>query len=393
MPDLRKRRYEEALRILAEQKLPKPSSASGWSDLAAGLVYEQRPAPGTNIRGVSEVQLFISRGLRRIPDLKGRTKADAAMLLARSDFRLGDVQPGFSSYPEGQIYDQTPTPGPAPPGRDDVMVYVSQGPATRVPSLVGMKEGAALEVLRQADLVGVREQKKRHSPRPANEILHTAPKAGTLVVRRSQVTYGIASGLNRIPQTIGLSIDAATVTLTDAGFRLGEVTDQHDDNVTDGVLTSAPEAGQLTPVGSPIALVMATHLVELPNLTGEWVDTAEATLTQAGFKPVMRRQFALAMPGRVLEQSPTGRAKRGDAVTLMVAGPMALILAIAAPLLGAGVTLWPPTLRSSLRIPTVSLPSTRDVEAPFVALELHLRVELVPGAPPEPFSVPIVKEV
>jgi len=125
---------------------------SDWSDVVpADRVQRQTPAPGEPVAQASGVVLVLSRGVQpvNVPDLVGRTRAEAEALLAGIQLRA-DVREEFTdAQPEaGRVATQTVPPDAVVPKGTTVELVVSRGPATIVvPDLRGQDlEGARAQL-------------------------------------------------------------------------------------------------------------------------------------------------------------------------------------------------------------------------------------------------------
>jgi beta-lactam-binding protein with PASTA domain len=123
-----------------------------------GVVVRQQPAPGTEARRRSTVVLTVSKGrqLVTVPDLVGRSEAQAGGALARLGLRAKVVRVP-SSDPPGTVVAQLPPAGGQHYKGASVQINVSRGSATStgpaqaaVPDVIGQDEATARERLRGA---------------------------------------------------------------------------------------------------------------------------------------------------------------------------------------------------------------------------------------------------
>lgn len=129
--------------------------------------------------------------------------------------------------------------------------------------------------------------------------------------------------LVEVPSVVGLGLDDATVTLERAGFGVA-VTEQPDDVAPPGQVVAQDPTGEARQ-GATVTIAVSTGPapVAIPDVTGLSEADATARLRQAGFTVDVRREENDSVPeGRVVSQNPTGEARAGTAVTVVVStGP------------------------------------------------------------------------
>ena len=101
------------------------------SDQPRGAVIASDPAPGTTLDLPATVSITLSQGPStvQIPDLTGRTLADARSALEQLGLRLGQTLRDTSSFmPENTVLSQAPTPGATVSAGASVNLRVSRFP-------------------------------------------------------------------------------------------------------------------------------------------------------------------------------------------------------------------------------------------------------------------------
>ena len=164
-------------------------------DVEAGRVIAQDPAADEVLEEGAEVDLTISAGLPPVPvpDLEGLPRLEAEGRLETAGL-VGDFQPQESSdVEEGDVISQDPGPGEMARPGSTVVVRISSGPPmVNVPSVVGLDQGNATNILSQA---GFRPQvRQEQSDRPAGTVVTTEPAPGSSAPRGSPVVIVISSG-------------------------------------------------------------------------------------------------------------------------------------------------------------------------------------------------------
>jgi serine/threonine protein kinase len=198
-----------------------------------------------------------SASLVTVPNLDGLTLEEATGSLAEFELRLGAQTPEISDREPGTVIAQQPAPGES----------IEQGQAVNV----------------------------------------------TISTGREQAT---------VPQLIGLtSLDAVRTALSDANQQLGEITEEDSNQPAGYVLAQDPAEGAQVAAGSPVAVVVSSGLVEVPDVRDVSQAQALSDLAQAGFEvQVVEQESTIEPPGIVLAQSPQPGTslERGSVVTITV---------------------------------------------------------------------------
>jgi len=119
---------------------------------APGTIITQSLLPGTKVERGTAVPVVLASDLPTVPDVKGRSAAEATLLLEQAGFKIavGDPVP-HDSVPKGQIASQVPSADTQlEPGRT-VTVVISDGPRlAEVPKLVGLSINRAKKAIEDA---------------------------------------------------------------------------------------------------------------------------------------------------------------------------------------------------------------------------------------------------
>ncbi len=157
-------------------------------------------------------------------------------------------------------------------------------------------------------------------------MIETDPPAGQQVAKGSNVDLKVSKGVKQavVPDLIGTTIDEATSTLESNGLK-AQVVSVVSGKEQDKVFQSKPAAGEKVDEGSIVKIYVPKAQTDVPDVTGQTVADAKATLTGAGFKVKTIQQTSQDVPkGSVISQSPRGGAKLtpGMTITLVVSsGP------------------------------------------------------------------------
>ncbi|WP_370291487.1 Stk1 family PASTA domain-containing Ser/Thr kinase [Nocardioides sp.] len=97
------------------------------ADDPRGTVVEQTPQPGTSIDTTTQITLCVSDGPEKVPDVRGKTRAQAEQLIREAGFNpvARDADPTDSSQPRGRVTEQVPNPGETRDQGADVVFFVS----------------------------------------------------------------------------------------------------------------------------------------------------------------------------------------------------------------------------------------------------------------------------
>jgi beta-lactam-binding protein with PASTA domain len=192
-----------------------------------------------------------------VPPLVGLGPGEAERTIAGLGLQMSVERQYYSpQIPEGRIMSQLPLPGTKVRRGWQVRVAQSLGPTrVAIPDVTGQSEHAAeLNILRrgleiasmaQVDAPGIpADQVLAQSPPPnATQVL--APNISLLVTALAQPQTFV------MPSFIGQPLGAASQTLQDAGFRLGNVSMAPSPTTSDASNPAAPTPPALAPPAQP----------------------------------------------------------------------------------------------------------------------------------------------
>ena len=206
-----------------------------------------------------------------------------------------------------------------------VVLLVSRGKVT-VPNVTGQSEQAAGATLRRAGLDAV-PSLQASSTVASGLVISQTPTAGTRVEKGSRVGVIVSGGPASAPVTDveGLSAADALSRLRKAGFKPTTTKETSATVAAGKVIATNPPAGTEKQLGSPVVVLVSSGPapVKVPDVTGQSLSLAEATLTNAGLTvgTVTKKTSATQAPETVLSQSPaTGSSVKAESkVNLTVA--------------------------------------------------------------------------
>ncbi len=179
-----------------------------------------------------------------------------------------------------------------------------------VPSLTGMTIDDATRRLTKLGFKIKQGTSRPSEGSPAGTIIEQTPLGGS-VARPGETVSVVTSAGQRsltVPETQGMSRRDAERALEEAGFSVGEVTQQSNDAARGTVLASKPAGGAKAPVGA-IGLIVSggPSSVTLPNVVGRPYADARSALEQIGLlvSGSGLDSVSTAPAGTVISQSPT----------------------------------------------------------------------------------------
>lgn len=292
-----------------------------------GIIVTQSERAGSRVVLGTPVDMLVSVPVTVVvPDLSGRSVAEARGLLEGLELGLGDVGSRESRQPEGSVLSQQPGAGTRIEINTAIDVVVAEPVTVLVPDVVGFAEGAANGLLRDAELT-VAGVTRRESRQPVGTVLEQDVTAGERVVIGTPVSLVLAEPVTvLVPEVVGRGESAATAALEEVELALGEVSYQESAAAVGTVLTQSLNPGTRVQIGTPINLLVAVvETVAVPELVGLPVEEARRSLVtgrlEVGNEEL--RETRIETEGTVLEQSRAAgtAAAVGTAVNLIVATP------------------------------------------------------------------------
>ncbi len=253
-----------------------------------------------------------------VPDVQGKSVADAEQALQTAGFRTTTEQEASKTVDKGNVIRTDPAAGEKAGKGSTVTIYESAGgEPVDVPDVVGQTEQAARSTLTEA---GFKVQVTRVS-NDADEgaVVAQDPAAGTSLTPGETILLSVSEGPVKVtvPDVRGLTEDEAMSALARAGFKVNPV--QQESSQTAGtVISQVPSQGAQAPEGSTVTIqVSAGESATVPNVIGESKDAATSKLQAAGFQ-VSAQETPSCSDENVCAQSPTGGTKhqKGSTVTI-----------------------------------------------------------------------------
>jgi serine/threonine-protein kinase len=221
--------------------------------VAIGTPTRTTPGEGVKVDKGATVTLYVSTGPPRqqIPDLRGRTLADATGELNNLGFtNTRSIEIPSTADLKGKVVGSTPAARSTQAVTELITIQVGTGPRkVTVPDLTGQREAQARTNLEQLDLeIAVISA---DSELPSGTVLSTSPVAGEVVDEKTTVQVTISRGnMFVMPDLRGRTSGQAQTILTSAGWERTTLTTvprnvplgSADD---DKILDQTPAAGSL----------------------------------------------------------------------------------------------------------------------------------------------------
>jgi serine/threonine-protein kinase len=226
------------------------------------------------------------------------------------------------NVPNGKVFRQDPGAGSKVDKGGTVTIWVSTGPPkVTVPAVKGEQWSTAQQTLVNAGLQPVKFSVGGNN---AGNVTATDPAAGQSVPKGSKVRVNVESGpaMVAVPSVVGLSIQAATSKLNNAGFHA--VTQYVDSNApANQVISQTPVSGTSAAKGTNVTVKVSNGppQVTVPDVVGYTSQQAVQALEAAGFQVNQQyTQTGAAGDNIVQSQNPAGgqSATKGSQVTITV---------------------------------------------------------------------------
>jgi eukaryotic-like serine/threonine-protein kinase len=264
-----------------------------------------------------------------VPSFVDRSSMQAQQSLVAAGLRPQVRQEPSETVPLDRVIRQDPQPGDMTSRGATVTLFVSSGaPLVAVPDVKGFTATDAQHTLTGAKFK-TKIANRFDGTAPKGTVLDVNPAIGTNAPEGSTITLTVSQGRQpvRVPQLVGVSLDAARADLGKIGLKLNVDQQTNSDLIPSGtIISQAQSAGSQAEPGSTIGVTVSTGavLVAVPDVGGKSVADAVATLQAASLTP--RIQYivdATNAGGNVSAEDPPANATapRRSTVTISVGVP------------------------------------------------------------------------
>jgi serine/threonine-protein kinase len=254
VPNLVGRQADEVDPILERRGLEVAFVPRESDDVPRDEVISQDPGAGEEVREGTTVTVVISsgRGQVPVPAVEGESQEDAQRALEDAGFKVKVEQASSDDVPEGDVISSSPRGGTSATKGRTVTITVSTGPSgIAVPKVVGLQRDEAEAQLEAAGLKA--EVTEQETTQPAGTVMQQDPTTGTRVDRGATVQLTVAKARPEVPDVTGATVEEATTTLEQAGFKVQ--TRERDDPTQVGlVVDQNPDAGTARSSGATITI-------------------------------------------------------------------------------------------------------------------------------------------
>ncbi|HZQ27523.1 MAG TPA: PASTA domain-containing protein [Acidimicrobiales bacterium] len=254
VPNLAGQSLTAARQAAAQSKFTVRVTGHTFNEAAAkDTVLTQHPPPGQPLKEHKAIDVTVSNGPapRPVPDLGGKTEAQARQLLADAGFGVTVNQATSETVAKGTVIDWTPK-GTQEKGTG-VAVTVSSGPPlVQVPDVSGQTYDAAAQALTSQ---GFKVQRKDDFSDTVDKgkVISTTPSGGSQATKGTTVVIDVSKGpdIVNVPDVRGMTVDQAVATIRGAGLTVGTV---YGPPNARRVIDSSPTAGSPVRRGSAVDL-------------------------------------------------------------------------------------------------------------------------------------------
>lgn len=205
---------------------------------------------------------FFSGKTVQVPDIKGKTTAEAKTTLEKLDLVLEVEKEVYSADVEaGLIMTQNPESGKELESGKTVKVTVSKGVKTgTIPSVIGLSETEAVKVIEAANFVVGEIKREYNDSYSADIVFQMNPNGNATANEGTKVTIYVSKGedLVTVPSIIGQTEADAKNTITNAGLTVGAITYETSTDYSKGmVMKQSPTDGNQVAKDSDVSIVVS----------------------------------------------------------------------------------------------------------------------------------------
>ncbi len=222
-----------------------------------GLVVSQTPS-GTSMANEGDmVIIVISKGpeMIKIPDVKGKAKADAKKALVDAGFEVVEEEQYSDEVAAGNVISMSPAADSLANKGDKITIVVSKGKQfIAVPNVVGKSEADAKTAITNAGLKVGTVTTQTSTTVNVGVVFDQSVPADTSVAPGTVIDITVSAGVN-VPNVVGKALGEAEKAITDSGLKC-EVSSANSDAVASGLVISQDVTGAVNP-GTTVKIVVS----------------------------------------------------------------------------------------------------------------------------------------
>jgi beta-lactam-binding protein with PASTA domain len=251
-----------------------------------GTVFHQDPQPGTKADQGTTVTLTVSQGLGNgvVPTVVGLSQAAAVRAIKAQHLTVRFESEPSNTISKGDATRTDPGAGRPLPVGSSVTLFISSGKAqVPVPDETGQTQSSATAALLGFNVTTSSQTSKSVTP---GLVITQTPAGGTMVAPGSSVSLVIATAPTTasVPGVRGETAGAASATLTTAGFKVIELTQDVTRANRDGIVISQrPGGGTNAKLNSTVTIVVGHYTP--PNTHTTSATTTPTTTTPTTTTP------------------------------------------------------------------------------------------------------------
>ena len=219
-----------------------------------------------NLAFTPVVPMALPTDLRSIPNLVGLSQEIALEKINTAGFKIGTINKRVSKSPPNTVLGQVPEAYARAIGNSTIDLILAQSNYVTVPNLIGLQLDEVLKILVSSRLAKGRID-EQPSASPLGTVLGQSINPGSQVGFETVVDLAIAVPEKiKVPDLIGMQLDAAKKLLTRLRLRIGKTTKKQEPLRVGKVVDQDPKPNTDVQVGGQIDLVVGMKsAVEMPK--------------------------------------------------------------------------------------------------------------------------------
>ena len=224
------------------------------------------------------------------PSVVNQTREQAVAIAEANDVTISFTEDYSETVPAGLVISTSPSPGDRVVRRTQLAAVLSKGPERYpVPKLVGLSLADAKAALAGANLQAGAVTEAWDEQAAVGTVVSAGLNEGEQVKRETAVDLTVSKGREplTIPNVVGMKLEDAEKTLTDAGFRVATAAEKFDSKVPKGSVISQEPTDGTAYRGDAVTVVVSkgAEIVKVPDIKkNDLMADASKALTDAGFE-------------------------------------------------------------------------------------------------------------